>query len=114
MMMKFVKKELGCFIVWRRGVLSFFSIFYFKKNIWIVVNMSMFNEKEMLYNKVMILYVVELVYGVGVVFEIVDEDVFMLLENEGLVLLMGWVLKLVIVIRMNVIGFQKNYFIEVF
>lgn len=60
-------------------------------------------EYETLYDKVMIMYVVKLEYGVGVVLEIVDEDVFISLEDEGLVLLMGWVLKLVIVIRKNFI-----------
>lgn len=60
-------------------------------------------EYETLYDKVMIMYVVKLEYGVGVVLEIVDEDVFISLEDEGLVLSMGWVLKLVIVIRKNFI-----------
>lgn len=57
-------------------------------------------EYEILYDKVMIRYVVKLEYGVGVVLEMVDEDIIVL-EDEGLVLLMGWVLKLVIVIRKN-------------
>lgn len=114
MTMKPVKKELGCFIVRRRGVSSPSSISHPKKKHLDRGKHEYALEKETLYNKTMTLYAAELAHGAGAVPETVDEDVSMSLENEGSALPMGWALKSATVTRKNVTGSQKNYLIEVF
>ena len=60
------------------------------------------------------MYAAKLEHGAGVVPETVDEDVIILLEDEGPALSMGLALKSATVTRKDFMATQKTYLTEVF
>ena len=110
-MKKIVRKVAVCFIVQRRGVSSPSSM---RKYSSLEKRLDCDTHKyaleyETLYDKAMIMYAAKLEHGAGVVPETVDEEVIILLKDEGPALPMGWALKSATVTRKNLTATQKTY-----